>query len=122
MKEVSPRWMFDCGHCQLSWQCGPVCACDKSVKPNPKKQMWFPVRVPGTHWKSQRGLGAAEVRYTRLTKGSRVAYRLGKRPDAGGVLRVASKWSWGVLARVTSRLDGQTWGFKVLSIEPEGKA
>jgi len=47
----------------------------------------------------------SEVRHTRCDKGSRVSYGLWKRSDAGGVLRVASKWSWGVLASVTNRFQ-----------------
>lgn len=114
---TSPRWEFDCGHCRFSWCCGPVCSCGR-WKPR-KGQMWFPVRVPGNTWLfRQDRLGAAEVKFGKLVKGARVEYRLGRRPEDGGQLYPAGKWTDGVLTGVTNRLRGQVWGFKVLSIRP----
>ena len=119
MNEIEPRWEFDCGHCKFSWSCGPVCACDRHVKPNPKRQYWFPVRVPGKHWVSLAGdLGVAEVRHTGLVKGSVVTYRLGGRSGDGETIRVEGKWTKGILTKVTNRWMGQVWGFKILTIKP----
>lgn len=28
MKEIEPRWKYDCFHCKFSWQCGPCCQCN----------------------------------------------------------------------------------------------
>lgn len=116
--EIEPRWEFDCGHCKFSWCCGPMCACH--AKPNLKKQYWFPVRVPGHHWlsKEKAGIGVAEVRHTKLAKGSGVTYRLGGRSKEGGTIRVEGKWTKGILEGVTSRWKGQEWGFKILNIRP----
>lgn len=118
--EIEPRWEFDCGHCKFSQACGPVCACLPGAKPNLKKQHWFPVRVPGKHWvsRARQGIGVAEVRHTRLEKGSRIVYRLGGRSKEGGRLRIEGKWTKGILTGVTSRWHGTVWGFKILSIMP----
>ena len=59
--ELRPRWLYDCGHCKLRWNCGPRCACmpnlvdykrarqcdqEKDPQSYPENRRWFHIEMP----------------------------------------------------------------------------
>jgi len=47
---LSPRHLYDCGHCRFAWCCGPLCACMPGLKtPAPKQRAAYVKRLL-TNW------------------------------------------------------------------------
>ena len=44
---LSPRHLYDCGHCRFAWCCGPLCACFPkiAIKPAPKQRAEYVRRL-----------------------------------------------------------------------------
>lgn len=47
MKELEARWKYDCGHCKLSWCCGPLCQCGSGAyNPAPATtRRWYSIKL-----------------------------------------------------------------------------
>jgi hypothetical protein len=93
MKEINPRWEYDCGHCKFHWCCGPTCACSSwRRKPNPERR-WYVIWLaghPGVHFpkkmrKLPRGL-CAEVKPGKVKIGQRIRFHVPGKPWREGVV------------------------------------
>lgn len=125
MNEIKPRWEFDCGRCEVSWCCGPVCQCAYHL-PKPTKQCWHPVKIQspnssylrkhyGERYNGEdRGFIIAEIKSVKPRKGQKVWFRLGNKVDE---IKVATKWHEGIVTNTTNRHRGQIWGFRIITIK-----
>lgn len=93
---LTARWEYDCGHCQLNWNCGPICACFSGYKPNPKRR-WYSIWFPG-HKGVKNSIADgrhgpfAEVNTNKATTGKTIMFRLVGKPWQKGVVTGQRKY------------------------------
>lgn len=132
-----PRWLYDCGYCCLSWNCGPSCQCGNSSFPSRPEGLksnwpsqWHNIRIANPNipiWKSKNhGYSIAEIKskghkldfedHESFEVDEKIEFRVGKRNEEN-IMVPQTRWSKGVIVGKTNRWHGITWGFYIYTID-----